>query len=111
MLAACCLLSFLIEPIAQRCLLSLWRLQRDVPGLTRAAIPILHNEGVRALTVGVNGGSAPPAVPKYQPFWWKDQASGAALLAFWHPGALLGIQREQRRGFTETISCRGPAPG
>lgn len=60
--------------------------QRDVPGFTRAAIPLLYGQGVRALSVGVNGGSAPPGVPKNTPFWWRDGPSGAALLAFWHPG-------------------------
>ena len=33
--------------------------QRDVPGLTRAAVPLLANAGVAALSVGVNSGSAP----------------------------------------------------
>ncbi len=30
-------------------------MQRDVPGLTRASIPILAAKGVRALSGGVNG--------------------------------------------------------
>eukprot|EP00887_Chlorella_sp_A99_P001854 scaffold19.g1854.t1 len=64
--------------------------QRDVPGLTRAAIPSLAWEGVRALSVGVNAGSAPPAVPFNAPFWWRDEPSGAQLLAFWHPGGYSG---------------------
>lgn len=38
-------------------------LQRDVPGLTRAVVPLLSAEGIRVLTVGVNAGSAPPDVP------------------------------------------------
>jgi hypothetical protein len=37
--------------------------QRDVPGLTAAAIPVLLANGVRAVSVGVNGATAPPAVP------------------------------------------------
>lgn len=57
-----------------------------MPGLTRAAIPILARLGVKALTVGVNGVSAPPAVPFNTPFWWRDGPSGAQLLSFWHPG-------------------------
>lgn len=60
--------------------------QRDVPGFTRSAIPILHDEGVRAVTVGVNGVTSPPAVPHDQPFWYRDEASGTQLLSFWHPG-------------------------
>ena len=61
-------------------------LQRDVPGFTRAAVPILYAQGVRAVTVGVNGGSAPPGVPHNQPFIWRDTESQAELLAMWHPG-------------------------
>ncbi len=60
--------------------------QRDVPGLTRAAVPFLTGQGVHALSVGVNGGSAPPGVPHNTPFWWRDAATGTNLLAFWHPG-------------------------
>jgi hypothetical protein len=61
-----------------------------VPGLTRAAVPILAAAGVRALSVGVNGGSAPPGVPKNAPFVWRDATSGAEVLAFWHPGGYGG---------------------
>jgi hypothetical protein len=64
--------------------------QRDVPGLTRAAVPILTRAGVAALSVGVNSGSAPPGVPKFTPFWWKDEQSDTALLAFWRPGGYSG---------------------
>jgi len=65
--------------------------QRDVPGLTRAAIPILAQAGVAALSVGVNSGSAPPDVPKHnKPFLWKDEATGTSLIAFWHPGGYSG---------------------
>lgn len=38
------------------------------------------------MSVGVNGGSAPPGVPKNTPFVWHDTLSDAQLLAFWHPG-------------------------
>jgi hypothetical protein len=60
--------------------------QRDVPGLTRAAIPVLVGKGVRAVSVGVNPGSAPPGVPQYTPFIWRDEESGTQLIAFWRPG-------------------------
>ncbi len=62
-------------------------MQRDVPGFTRAALPILYAQGVRAVTVGVNGGSAPPGVPHNQPFIWRDTQSQTDMLAMWHPGA------------------------
>lgn len=61
-------------------------LQRDVPGLTRAAIPILVGQGIKAVSVGVNAGSAPPAVPHHTPFIWRDEQSNTQILAFWHPG-------------------------
>ena len=35
---------------------------RDVPGLSRAAVPLLAAEGVVGTSVGVNTGSSPPAV-------------------------------------------------
>ncbi|EFN55987.1 hypothetical protein CHLNCDRAFT_145354 [Chlorella variabilis] len=70
--------------------------QRDVPGLTRAAVPILADEGVKAISVGVNGGSAPPAVPKNTPFIWRDLPSGKQLLAMWHPGGYSGFPVDSR---------------
>lgn len=44
----------------------------------------MNSVGVRALTVGVNGGSSPPAVPSV--FVWKDEQSNSDILAMWHPG-------------------------
>lgn len=60
--------------------------QRDVPGLTRAAIPILTAAGVKAVSVGVNSGSAPPGVPLNTAFIWRDPASQEQLFVFFHPG-------------------------
>lgn len=67
--------------------------QRDVPGLTRAAIPVLVSQGVKAVSVGVNAGSAPPGVPKNTPFLWRDAESHTQVLAFWHPGGYAGEYR------------------
>ncbi|WIA38239.1 hypothetical protein OEZ86_001582 [Tetradesmus obliquus] len=64
---------------------------RDVPGLTRAVIPVLAAKGIKAVSVGVNPGSAPPGVPMFTPFIWRDEASGTQLLAFWRPGGYGGI--------------------
>lgn len=50
--------------------------QRDVPGMTRAAIPILASQGVRALSSGVNGFSAPPGVPKVGVCVWLSGQGG-----------------------------------
>ena len=56
--------------------------QRDVPGLTVAAIPVLAKHGVKGVSVGVNPGSAPPAVPKI--FSW--QYRGESVVGLWHAG-------------------------
>jgi len=53
---------------------------RDVPGLTKNALSALYSAGVRVISVGVNGGSAPPAVPRL--FNWTD----IGMLSMWHPG-------------------------
>jgi hypothetical protein len=63
--------------------------QRDVPGLTRAALRPLADAGVRAISVGVNGASAPPAVPRA--FVWRDEASATDMLTFYHPLGYGGI--------------------
>ncbi|EIE25882.1 hypothetical protein COCSUDRAFT_46416 [Coccomyxa subellipsoidea C-169] len=64
--------------------------QRDIPGFTRAAVPVLVDSGVKAVTLGVNGGSAPPDVPYNTPFLWRDIQSGTELIAMWHPGGYSG---------------------
>lgn len=51
---------------------------RDVPGTTRALIPILVKNNITALSVGVNGGSPAPAMPN--PGVWRDPASGTSVL-------------------------------
>ncbi len=56
--------------------------------MTRNAIPILVDEGVQAITIGVNGGSAPPGVPKNTPFIWRDKPSGKEIITAVHPGKL-----------------------
>lgn len=53
--------------------------QRDVPGMTAAAIPSFVSKGIKAVSVGVNPASAPPAVPKI--FNWND-----AVIGLWHAG-------------------------
>ena len=56
--------------------------QRDVPGLTRAAIPLLARRGVKAVSVGENSQVAPSAVPPI--FVWRDNATGTQVLALFH---------------------------
>ncbi|CAG5115517.1 unnamed protein product [Candidula unifasciata] len=59
--------------------------QRDVPGMTKALLPVLQARGVKAISVGVNPGTAPPDVPS--PFVWKLKASDPdGIMAFWVKG-------------------------
>ena len=57
--------------------------QRDVPGTTRAVIPVLAQVGVTAFSIGVNGASTPPFVPRV--FLWKDEESGMSMPQMVHP--------------------------
>jgi hypothetical protein len=50
-------------------------------GMTQAVIPTLVKQGIYGITVGVNGASAPPAVPKI--FNWEF--NGQRVIAMWHP--------------------------
>ncbi|CAL1525890.1 unnamed protein product [Lymnaea stagnalis] len=59
--------------------------QRDIPGMTKALLPLLASHGVKAISVGVNPGTAPPDVPS--PFVWKlRDTDKEGLLAFWVKG-------------------------
>jgi hypothetical protein len=73
--------------------------QRDVPGLTRAAVPLLARRGVRAVSVGENSQAAPYAVPPI--FMWRDEATGTEVLALFHA---LGYGRAQERSAPTTRS-------
>eukprot|EP01047_Picozoa_sp_COSAG01_P064227 COSAG01_NODE_8462_length_2777_cov_3.963032_3_plen_74_part_00 len=57
--------------------------QRDVPGLTRGAIPLLAQAGVKGVTVGENGACAPVNVPNI--FLWRDNATSTEVIALFHP--------------------------
>jgi hypothetical protein len=57
--------------------------QRDVPGTTRAVVPALAALNVTAFSIGVNGASTPPFVPRA--FVWSDAESGASMPMFVHP--------------------------
>ena len=67
--------------------------QRDVPGLTRAMIPLLKSAGIRAISVGVNGASMYPRVPRI--FRWADPISGEEILAMWHARGYGGYGKEE----------------
>ena len=55
---------------------------RDVPGMTRAAIPVLAKAGVRAVSEGMNERMVPVNVPPC--FLWRDVASNKSVIALWH---------------------------
>ena len=57
--------------------------QRDVPGTTRAVIPVLAAANVTAFSIGVNGASTPPFTPRA--FVWRDAQSGASMPMMVHP--------------------------
>ncbi|KAL5021154.1 hypothetical protein ScPMuIL_000309 [Solemya velum] len=56
--------------------------QRDVPGMTAALIPILVKHGIEAVSVGVNGVTAPPSIPPMA-IW---QYMNSSVITMWHPG-------------------------
>ena len=59
--------------------------QRDVPGMSRSLVPLLNASGVRAISIGANGGSTPPEVPPC--FVWHDAVSETSLYGlFTWPG-------------------------
>ena len=74
---------------------------RDVPGISRAAVPHLARAGVVGVSVGVNTGSSPPGVPgvldsalkggPLRAFVWRDEGSGTSVIAQWHGGGYAGF--------------------
>ena len=68
--------------------------QRDVPGLTRGAIPVLAAAGVKAVSVGMNPSVPPVNVPNM--FLWRDTASDAEVVALFH-----------KRGYGGCFNCGG----
>lgn len=63
--------------------------QRDVPGITRAVVPLLAANGVRAISIGVNGGTAPANVPEVSR--WVDEATSTSVLLLFQGGGYDGI--------------------
>eukprot|EP01006_Ploeotia_vitrea_P051969 TRINITY_DN67625_c6_g1_i1.p1 TRINITY_DN67625_c6_g1~~TRINITY_DN67625_c6_g1_i1.p1 ORF type:complete len:752 (-),score=89.33 TRINITY_DN67625_c6_g1_i1:2-2257(-) len=62
--------------------------QRDVPGMTVGVIPHLIKNGIKAVTIGCNGGATPPKVPKM--FIWKHPNLKDEMLTLVHPGGYGG---------------------
>jgi hypothetical protein len=70
----------------------------DVPGHTRAMIPLLAEAGIRFLHLGVNPASTPPAVPPL--FRWRAP-EGAELTVAYAKGDYGGLTRAA--GFSEAL--------
>ena len=94
--------------------------QRDVPGMTRAVVPLLQANGVTAISVGVNGGSAAPDLPGYStsraaqlstPFVWKDEQSGSSVLVHSHPGGYGRLRTESGEGLLSSCMATAALPG
>ena len=58
----------------------------DVPGHTRAIVPLLAEAEITFLHIGVNGASTPPAVPPL--FVWRNP-SGAEVIVMVHKGSIV----------------------
>lgn len=61
--------------------------QRDVPGLSRAAIPLLREAGVELVAIGANGAAGHGGVADVpRVFRWEDRATGQDVITLLHQG-------------------------
>jgi len=67
--------------------------QKDVPGLTRSVIPILKNNNIHSIHIGVNGASAPPGLNDGVSIW-RDENSGQDIFLLLHKGGYGGSSIE-----------------
>ena len=56
----------------------------DVPGHTRAIVPLLHEAGIGLLHIGVNPAWKPPGVPPI--FVWKDENTNTDVMVMYEEG-------------------------
>lgn len=71
--------------------------------MTQSVIPILLSNGIEAISVGVNGGSAPPNVPKA--FIWRNSATNQSIRTFYLQGGYSGFH------LPTTFTAVTPVPG
>lgn len=80
----------------------------DVPGMTRAAVPLLARAGVKFLHIGVNPATPLPAVPPV--FRWREPAGAEVVVAYsgdyGRPVAVPGLGTELH--FAHTGDNHGP---
>ena len=83
--------------------------QRDVPGVSRGIVPLLHQRGVKAFSEGCNAQIQPPQTPTI--FNWTDLSSSTSVIMMLHQrgyGVATGSGgSEQRRRRTEESLCAG----
>jgi hypothetical protein len=81
----------------------------DVPGHTRAIVPLLAEAGVRMLHIGVNPSSRPPAVPPA--FVWRDPG-GAEVIVLYQRGSYGDLAlvpgTDEALAFAHTNDNEGP---
>jgi len=52
--------------------------------MTIGALPVFRDNNIIAVSVGVNSGTPPPAVPAL--FVWKFSDTDSGVMGNWHPG-------------------------
>eukprot|EP01050_Picozoa_sp_SAG11_P017822 SAG11_NODE_2613_length_3172_cov_2.450700_2_plen_364_part_01 len=83
--------------------------QRDVPGVSRGIVPLMHQRGIKAFSEGCNAQIQPPQTPPI--FNWTDLSSSTSVIMMLHQrgyGVAAGSGgSEQRRRRTEESLCAG----
>ena len=74
---------------------------RDVPGTTRGLVPLLIQNNITAISIGVNGGSPAPDMPN--PGVWFDPASQTSVL-YMQTGQGVGYPNNPG---TDPVNCGG----
>jgi Domain of unknown function (DUF5054) len=81
----------------------------DVPGHTRAIVPLLADAGIRFLHIGVNPGSTPPEIPPV--FRWRDPEGSEVTVMYQRGGYgdLVTVPgMKEALAFAHTGDNRGP---
>ncbi len=83
----------------------------DVPGHTRALVPLLADAGIRLLHIGVNPASTVPGVPPI--FRWRDEASQADVIVIYdqtYGGLTRVVGTDDALALVLTGDNEGPPP-
>ena len=77
----------------------------DVPGHTRALVPLLVDAGVELLHIGVNPVAATPEVPLQ--FVWRDDAAEVDIAVMYQPGGYGDVQVVPGTGVAVAVDMTG----